>query len=400
MRSSTKRGQVQFVQSTLRAVPANWTCPLFVRLLAALAVIGGAVVWWAVASLAAEQVAPDPETPAVEPAMEPADRLEDLAPREKEELRRKTERFAKLPAEEQARIRCLHADLRQHPDGDRLTQIASRYTEWLKTLSPGVRAELLALPLNQRLERIRKFKEEQQAKRVREVFRTRFKPEDVRAILTWLGQYAAEHEAELLSLLSSDSQQFLRRIPSGPQRHIALFRALQRRPDGQPFPEPTAEEFDELRKHLSDEASKEFDNIAEDGQRLKLVLEWGRAAMTHRMMPPDVSSDVLAQFYANLEQKDRDFLEQLPRERLQHELRKLYWQNEFRKRGGGPQSPFFRRSDGRPPHFHGGPRSPRGNGSRGNGDRQGDRKRPPFAPGGSPEGTRPPPPAAEEKPGF
>jgi hypothetical protein len=24
-----KRGQVQFVRSTLRAVPANWTCPLF-----------------------------------------------------------------------------------------------------------------------------------------------------------------------------------------------------------------------------------------------------------------------------------------------------------------------------------------------------------------------------------
>ena len=29
MRPERKRGQVQFVRSTLRAVPANWTCPLF-----------------------------------------------------------------------------------------------------------------------------------------------------------------------------------------------------------------------------------------------------------------------------------------------------------------------------------------------------------------------------------
>ena len=29
--NSGKRGQVQFVRSTLRAVPANWTCPLFPR---------------------------------------------------------------------------------------------------------------------------------------------------------------------------------------------------------------------------------------------------------------------------------------------------------------------------------------------------------------------------------
>jgi hypothetical protein len=28
-RTPGKRGQVQFVRSTLRAVPANWTCPLF-----------------------------------------------------------------------------------------------------------------------------------------------------------------------------------------------------------------------------------------------------------------------------------------------------------------------------------------------------------------------------------
>jgi hypothetical protein len=28
---ATKRGRRQFVLSTLRAVPANWTCPLFSR---------------------------------------------------------------------------------------------------------------------------------------------------------------------------------------------------------------------------------------------------------------------------------------------------------------------------------------------------------------------------------
>lgn len=372
-----------------------------IRWMTALAAIGCAVVWGVVASLPAGRAASAPEDSSAERARQ----LDDLTELQKKELREKQERFENLSPKEKDRVRCLHKDLARHPDGARLTRVASRYAEWLKTLSPGVRAELLELPLDQRLERIRKFKEEQQAQRVRDVVATRFTSEDVRAVFKWLGAYAAKHEEELLSSLGSEAQQFLRRMPPGPGRHVALMRFLQMRPAGQPLPQPTAAEFDDLRTSLSDEARAEFDKIAEDEQRLRLVLDWVRAAMTHRMMPPQVSREELAKFYAQLEQKDRDWLEQLPQDRLQVELRKLYWRQKFSEHGGGFRGPFRRHGDGRPPHFQGGPRgprpeNPRGNGPRPEGDRPGERRQPPFGPGGRPEENRPPPPAAEEQPGF
>jgi hypothetical protein len=330
--------------------------------------------------------------PAVPPTDEsPADcreRLEQMSPLEKETLRQKKQRFDSLTPEEQQRLRSLHAQLTSHADGEQLAQVAARYAQWLRTLSPGQRAELLALDPEKRLERIRRFKEEQQAERMGELFRAQLKPEDIREIHAWLGRYAKTHEPELMALVGSETQQHLRRIPDGFPRQFALFRALQRRPRGEPLPQPTAEELEDLSGRLSAEARQLFDSVAEEGQKLTLVLQWIRAAAMTRFMPPPVPSEELERFFAEeLDSQQREFLEQKPREEFQQELRRMYWMRNFRGREGDFRSWPFHRGDGRPPHHRNGDGPSRGGGARGP---YRDRGRGEFRPEGQQEPGRAP----------
>ena len=301
------------------------------------------------------------ETPA-----ERLERLDRMSPVEKEALRQKQERFDELPLAEKERLRSLHTELTCHQEGHHLAQIAARYSQWLRTLSPGQRAELLALPPEQRLNRIQTFKEEQQSERIRELVRTQLKPDDIREISAWLGRYADAHEAELLALLGSEGQEQLRRVPSGIPRQVALFRALQRRPAGKPLPVPAAAELDDLRGRLSGEARQVFDSVSEEDKKLALVLQWVRLAMMTHFMPPPVSSQELERFFAeDLDREQREFLEQKPHEQFQQELRRLYWMHKARGREGDPRPPYFRRGNGWPTPYRDGEGPPHGNGSRG-----------------------------------
>jgi hypothetical protein len=215
-----------------------------------------------------------------------------------------------------------------------------------------------------RLERIRKIKEQQQADRMRELVRTKVKPEDVREVHAWLGRYANAHEEELLALLGSEMQQQLRRVPEGFPRQMALFRALQRRPPDRPLPQPTAEQLEDLRGRLSEEARQVFDSIPED-KKLTLILQWIRDAFMTRFMPPPVSTEELEDFFTKkLDGQQREFLEQKPREQFQEELRRMYWMHKMRGGDGEFRPPFFRRGEGRP-HYRNGEGPPRGGGSRG-----------------------------------
>jgi hypothetical protein len=203
-----------------------------------------------------------------------------------------------------------------------------------------------------------------------------------------------------MALLGSDTQQHLRRIPDGFPRQFALFRALQRRPRGESLPQPTAEELDDLQGRLSDEARELFDGVADEDQKLTLVLQWIRAAAMTRFMPPPVPSEELERFFAEeLDSQQREFLEQKPHEQFQQELRRMYWMRNFRGRDGDSRSWPFRRGDGRPPHHRDGDGPPRGGGPRGP---YRDRGRPELQPGG-PQGPgrppQPPPDLPREPPG-
>jgi hypothetical protein len=330
----------------------------------------------------------DDESLPREQAAERIERLQRLSPFDKEELAQKKERFDKLSAAEQARIRALHANLVRHDEGDRLYGVATRYAQWLRTLPSGQRAELLSLPPEQRLERIRVVMQKQDEERIRELVHTRLKPEDLQAVGTWLREYVEAHKREVFDKLSTDMQQRMRADPDGMRRRFGMFLAMPGRHGGVRWPPPTDEEFERLRGRLSDEAREALDSVDTADKKLGLVMHWGRAAMWSRMAGPPPTREELEQFFAHkLDSKRRDELEKLPREQFDQQLQWEYRMHKVRTRLGEFRQPFHRGPDGRGGRYrgdHGGPRPP--------GPRPLGRDRPGFGPpsrGGEQNGPPP-----------
>ena len=95
-------------------------------------------------------------------------RVESLAPADRQQLARQQERFDSLTPEEQQQLRQFHDDLEADPNHERLRKVLGSYYNWLKTLGPGQRAELLDLPPAERVERIKKLRAEQTSRDFRE----------------------------------------------------------------------------------------------------------------------------------------------------------------------------------------------------------------------------------------
>jgi hypothetical protein len=317
-------------------------------------------VWWCGAPLRADE----PPRVGVETSAERRARIEQMSPHEKQQLGQKKERFENLTEAERRQIRSLHSELATREDGSQLREIALRYAEWLKTLTPKERADLLASPPSERLEQIRRLKEKQQAERVRELVKASLKPEDIRSIFAWLGEYAEAHEGELLAMLDSEAEQNVRRIPDPVRRRMWLFRALQWRPDKPRLPRPTDAELESLRNRLSPDARQVFDGVADVEKKLPLVLTWVQAAAMTRA-PHKVSREELEKFISErLDRRERDRLDQMPREQMEQELTRMYWAHKFRNRQGEFRPPPFWRPDGRPGRHRGGDGPPHTGGRR------------------------------------
>jgi len=293
------------------------------------------------------------------------ERLENMTEAEKEELRRKKERFDALDPDEKRRLHGLHDEICRHQHADRLRRVMGLYYEWRKTLTPGQRAELSSLPPEKRIERVKQLMQQQQARQIRELVNTPLTPEDVRAVFTWLHEYAQRHEAELLALLPDDAKRHLERIKDAKMRFRVLLFALQRHRSGSKAPTPDEQEFERLAERLSKEARKALESVEDNDKKFLLVQQWIRAAMVSRMMPA-VSKETLQKFFAeDLTQAEREHLEGLPQDRAHAELRKKYYEHRFKRPGGHWRPPFHQRPGGGSGGPHRRPGGPHG-------DRRGD----------------------------
>ena len=88
---------------------------------------------------------------AIDALAERRQQIESLSADQKEELRVKFAKFEALSSDEQEQLRRLHEQLDSDPQGNQLRRTLARYHEWLKSLSPSDRADLLVLPPTERL---------------------------------------------------------------------------------------------------------------------------------------------------------------------------------------------------------------------------------------------------------
>jgi hypothetical protein len=278
--------------------------------------------------------------PANMEALSPRQRIEQMSAADREQLAREARTFADLSAEEQDRLRQLHERLQAEPE---LRRVMVEYHQWLKTLQPLERAELLAMDPAQRVEQIRKLKQQQEAQAARRIAgNMQLSDADFQAVFRWLEELAVSHQEQLLREIPPERRDQIQKLP-GPQRRRQLAMAAGMRMGmGTPLGRLLAEEADlnQLRQRLTPDAQTWLDKAQTRAQKLELLqsaVQVRRLAQDRRRLP-FVNEQDLEEFFAKeLTAQERDRLLEMPREDMQRELRRMYVQRKGLDRPDRPR---------------------------------------------------------------
>jgi len=252
-----------------------------------------------------------------------------MSPVEREELLRRWQRFQALDPAEQDRLRRLHEQVQSDPDAERLERVMEHYHDWLTSLPPLRRSELVELEPQQRLESIRGLLAEQSRRQGQALSR-----QDATAVMRALEQYVVQQESQLLQALPEFQRRQLgsqldKLTPA--QRNRALLTLFFFRWQwGAPvqLPAPSAEALTQLRASLSADLQQRLDS--KSPQEQWAMLTGGLRHLTREAEGRDllfaVDEKELGRFFEeDLSEQQRDWLLSLPADDMQRELRHMYW---------------------------------------------------------------------------
>ena len=318
-----------------------------------------------------------------ESLVERRQRVENLTLSEKERLLRLQERFASLDPAEQQRLRRLAEQLERDPNAARLRGIMRRYYEWLKTLTPPQRLELSRLAPAERVERIRKLKQEQarrppkrpaikNALRVEQMKKLlqeqgsrlgkRLSPEDVDGLFQWSEQMADRYGSRFLESLPETRRREVQQelaVMANPGRRRQLLGWLWMEWRGaNPGKAPPMDDRDlaELRAKLSKPTRERLESLP-PAEQWRAVAEWiglfqqDKPAVRRpdELIPPKMEEELALFFEHGLSEEEQDRLLSLPGEQMLRELLREY----ARKVAPGParlaeQAPAAKRAGAGP----------------------------------------------------
>jgi hypothetical protein len=311
--------------------------------------------------------------------------IEKLPPEEKAALLQKKERFDALSPEKQAQMRELDAQIAASQQSKQLYSTLDRYHEWLKTLTSAQRVELLELPTDERVERIKDLMQEQERKRLRDLGGRQLPEADTDAIFKWLEDYMHKNEEQFLERLPKDFAAKLRSSDEVSRRRSLMRGIIMRGPRGE-FPLPTRDDLERLLPTLSQPTRQVFESVKTPDEKQNLARYWIFHAVVSKVLPP-ASDEDLQKILRELPPDQRERLERKTPEEVKRELTaRFHWQHWPGREGwrGGPGGGGGFQGGG----FPGGGFRP-GNGPPGSGP---PGLGPPPGPGQGPQG---PPPGGE-----
>jgi hypothetical protein len=319
-----------------------------------------------------------------------------LSPEEKNALLKKKERFDALPPAEQDRLRTISAAISSASNSDQLHATLDRYHEWLKTLSSKQLAQLLDLPMEERIKQIKELMEQQEKDRLRALARNELPEPDIEAIFTWLEEFMKEHEEDYLKRVHKDYADKLRQQDEVSRRR-SLMRSILSRGPRNDYPLPMNEDLDRLLRKLSQPTRDAVQSFKTPEEKQELARRWIFQAMVSKVLPP-ASEEDLQKILESMSESDRAKLEAKTSEEMKRELtQRFHWQNwpgrEGYRGGGGPGfsgGPFGFRPGGSPPGSPG--TSQNGPGPGPNGSGRGPGAPPPKRDGGRGDSSRLPMP--------
>ncbi len=263
------------------------------------------------------------------------DRLKSLSPEQINAIKRNQERFNKMPPAEQQRVRDLHERLNKHEQSSQLTSLLSNYASWLRNLPAGQRAELLSLPSKERLEKIREIINDQEQERFRRLAADNLTKNDHQALVEWTRTLAEKRKEILIEKFPESTKSHFEKA-SESQQTIMLTYSLLRSSDDLNVDE---KEYDSLLSNLSDSAKTTLEEAKGHEKKVSVVREWIRVAAFSRMRSfgrrEPVPEEKLTEFYGELSDRLREYLNSLPSDRMKRELERLYHSRWFGRRGPG-----------------------------------------------------------------
>ncbi len=272
--------------------------------------------------------------------------LAKLSAAEKKELQQKQELFDRLPPQEQARLRKVHAEITGDQQADQLEKVLSHYARWLNTLPSGQRADLLSRPPEERLAEIKRLLRQQETARLSSLMTQELSEEDLAAILAWLDDLLGRREQDLIAKFPMLEPR-LRQIEDPQRRRLTMYWMVRHGGATPDVLRPEPADLERLKERVSPKARQVLDKAHDPDSVAKLAARWMQAAMFSKRVVPPVDPSELTRFYKEeLKPEDREYLESLPAERMQHELTRRYLAHRFRQSPNGEMPPFFRPGGG------------------------------------------------------
>ena len=258
------------------------------------------------------------------------EQVEQMSGEERDDLREKYLKFEALPPADQDQLRRLHEQLESDPQGDRLRRILLRYHEWLKTLTPGERADLLSLAPTERVTRIKAIKREQEARAASLAGGPQLLPRRRCA-----GRAVWRRSAERITAGVKPARRQEINGLEGAARHKALgLVAWAHWRTGNKLPVVSPTEVQRLIDQLSPAPRRALEAPSAGPDRVKIIHDWvqaiGRARFNNGGKGgSQISATDLANFMDHdMSQAERDRLMAMPQDEMKRELRRLYQQHK------------------------------------------------------------------------
>jgi hypothetical protein len=285
-----------------------WRASRKVGLLLGLAVLGGGLL--RPAALRAEESLPERRM-----------QVEGMTPEQKDELRRREERFAALDPAEQERLRRLQREIDQDPQAEQLRRVMHNYHKWLMSLPDFQREKLLEMEPELRLKQIKALLDEQSQREA-----GKLNPQDLAGVTLWLDEFARRHGLELVPERQRAAAALrFKQLPDA-ERDREFWRLVWWRMQwsgGPKIPLVGPGDLVQLRNALTPETRARLESKSFNEQ-WTLVSAWLVQIFRQRFKAA-LNDDELARYFEqNLTDVERDRLLRLPSDEMQRQLRREY----------------------------------------------------------------------------
>ena len=273
-------------------------------------------------------------SPSVETIKDRRQRLEKMQPAQIEALKRSQEKFEQLPEDRKRKTANFHQQLLNQENRNQLARTMVAYYDWLKSLGPTERIEVLdEVDIDTRIEMITEKVEQQNLKKFGKAGATMLPAYDAVPFFKWYEGFLKQNKSTIQKTVNDLYVEVYRKQFNGKEPPAYRFRQFQRSSLSQKIgfmfqwaPDQVKSLINEdeehrLRKKLSLDANEILDSHESQDLQRSLIVNWIDAANQSKF---NIDPTRLRKFYEGLPKTRQDELDSLPPGDWKVALKELY----------------------------------------------------------------------------